>query len=591
MARNKYDVDETLESSFDMKHLKRSLLYVKRYKKPMMIGLLCSAAATVCGLFVPVLTKEALDVAIPGKDIWSLVLLCLGMAVFIGVSIWLSEIRLKVMTKVGQNIVFDIRQDLFDHLQKLSFQYYDSRPHGKILVRVIQYVNNVSDMLSNGIINFFLEIFNLIFILVFMFAMSPRLSLVILTGIPILLIVVKIVKPIQRKGQQLYSNKSSNLNAYLHENLNGIRVTQIFTREELNKSIFEKLCMACKDQWMRVQYSANMVWVTVDILSRIITTLVYVAGVLWVKPMASFGTILSMGTYSGRFWQPILNLSNIYNNFINTIAYLERIFETMDEPVEIHDQPDAYKLPPVVGKVELQDVVFEYEKGHPILKGISFTVNPGESVALVGPTGAGKTTIVNLISRFYDITSGSLLIDGHSVSGVTLSSLRGQMGIMLQDSVIFSGTIADNIRYGKLDATQEEIEQAADIVMADGFIKEMEQGYDTEVNERGSRLSGGQKQLISFARTILSDPKILVLDEATASIDTKTEKLMQEGIQRMLKGRTSFIIAHRLSTIQSCDKIMYIDGGNVQEVGSHKELMAKKGKYYQLYTSQLQKAQ
>lgn len=333
---------------------------------------------------------------------------------------------------------------------------------------------------------------------------------------------------------------------------------------------------------------SNWVWFSVDNISQIVTAFVYVAGVFWIQPIVEFGTLIAMGNYASRFWQPILNIADIYNEMINTLAYLERIFETMDEPVKIKDAEDAYELPPIKGEVEFKDVVFEYEPGHPILKGMNFKVRPGESIALVGPTGAGKTTVINLISRFYDIASGQVLIDGHEVSKVTLHSLRSQMGIMMQDSFIFSGDIRENIRYGKLDASQQEIEQTAKTVRADEFIRSMEKGYDTPVNERGSRLSQGQKQLISFARTLISDPKILILDEATSSIDTKTERLMQEGINQMLKGRTSFIIAHRLSTIKNCDRIMYIDDGRIVESGSHEELMERKGEYYKLYTAQLQ---
>ena len=332
---------------------------------------------------------------------------------------------------------------------------------------------------------------------------------------------------------------------------------------------------------------SNWVWFSVDNISQIVTAFVYVAGVFWIQPIVEFGTLIAMGNYAWRFWQPIMNIADLYNDMINTVAYLERIFETMDEPVSIKNAEDAYELPPIKGEVEFKDVVFEYEPGRPILKNMSFKVTPGESVALVGPTGAGKSTVINLISRFYDIASGQVLLDGHEVGKVTLNSLRSQMGIMMQDSFIFSGNIKENIRYGKLDATDEEIVQAAKTVRADEFIRLMENGYNTEVNERGSRLSQGQKQLISFARTLISDPKILILDEATSSIDTKTERLMQEGINQMLKGRTSFIIAHRLSTIKNCDRIMYIDDGRIVESGSHEELMERKGEYYKLYTAQI----
>ena len=334
-------------------------------------------------------------------------------------------------------------------------------------------------------------------------------------------------------------------------------------------------------------YPSNGVWLSVECISILITAAIYLTGIRWMVPAVSYGTLVAMTSYAGRFWGPISNLANIYNSFINSIAYLERIFETIDEPITIHDETNAEELPDIQGRVTFEDVTFAYEKGHNVLEHVSFDVNPGERVALVGPTGAGKSTIVNLISRFYDLTGGRVLIDGHDISKVTIHSLRAQMGIMLQDSIIFSGTIADNLSYGRLDATEEDMKKACDIVRASEFIEAMEDGYHTELYERGGRLSQGQKQLISFARTILSDPRILILDEATSSIDTQTEKMLQIGINNMLKGRTSFIIAHRLSTIKSCDRIMYIADKGIAESGTHDELMAKKGKYYELYMSQL----
>ncbi|MDD6033846.1 MAG: ABC transporter ATP-binding protein, partial [Oscillospiraceae bacterium] len=312
----------------------------------------------------------------------------------------------------------------------------------------------------------------------------------------------------------------------------------------------------------------------------------YLVGILLVNPTVPFGTIVAISDYAGRFWQPLLNLSNLYNGFINAIAYLERIFEMMDEPVTVKDCEDAEELPPIEGQVTFDDVTFAYVPGTNILENLSFDVKPGQSIALVGPTGAGKTTVVNLISRFYNLTGGRVLIDGHDISKVTLHSLRSQMGIMLQDSFIFSGSIMENIRYARLDATEEEVRAACRTVCADEFIMEMPQGYETQVNERGSRLSQGQKQLIAFARTLLADPKILILDEATSSIDAKTERQLQTALDELMKGRTSFIIAHRLSTIKNCDKIMYISNKGITECGTHEELLARKGDYYKLYMAQ-----
>ena len=587
MARNRYDVDEVLETPFDFAHLKRSFVYIKKYKGKMITALVLSVFAAISGLLGPLITQYALDNTIPQKNMGQLVLLTLAFVGTIAVSITFCTIRSRIMTVVGQDIIFDIRTDLFKHLQELPFEYYDNRPHGKILIRVVNYVNSVSDMLSNGIINVILECLNMLFIMIFMFFVNVKLSLVVLSGLPIFAVIMMMIKKRQRKAWQDVSNKSSNLNAYLQENITGARVTQIFTREEENAQIFDRLSEKYRKSWINAVKYSNLVWPATDNVSTLVRAAIFVVGLLVLTPAAvSLGTIVAMTSYASSFWQPIMNLSNIFNNFINNIAYLERIFETLDEPATIADKPNAQDIGDITGEVKFDDVTFSYEQGKTVLEHISFDVKPGESVALVGPTGAGKSTVVSLLSRFYDLDSGKITIDGKDISQATLHSLRSQMGIMLQDSFIFSGTIYDNIRYGRLDATEEEIREAAKIVCADEFINEMKDGYMTEVNERGSKLSGGQKQLISFARTLLSDPKILVLDEATSSIDARTEKLLQQGLQRLLVGRTSFIIAHRLSTIKNCDKIMYIDNKGIAECGTHDQLIAKKGEYYKLYTAQ-----
>lgn len=587
MARNRYDVDEVLETPFDFAHLKRSFVYIKKYKGKMITALMLSVFAAISGLLGPLITQYALDNTIPQKNMGQLVLLTLAFVGTIAVSITFSTIRSRIMTVVGQDIIFDIRTDLFKHLQELPFEYYDNRPHGKILIRVVNYVNSVSDMLSNGIINVILECLNMLFIMIFMFFVNVKLSLVVLSGLPIFAVIMMMIKKRQRKAWQDVSNKSSNLNAYLQENITGARVTQIFTREEENAQIFDRLSEKYRKSWINAVKYSNLVWPATDNVSTLVRAAIFVVGLLVLTPAAvSLGTIVAMTSYASSFWQPIMNLSNIFNNFINNIAYLERIFETLDEPATIADKPNAQDIGDITGEVKFDDVTFSYEQGKTVLEHISFDVKPGESVALVGPTGAGKSTVVSLLSRFYDLDSGKITIDGKDISQATLHSLRSQMGIMLQDSFIFGGTIYDNIRYGRLDATEEEIREAAKIVCADEFISEMKDGYMTEVNERGSKLSGGQKQLISFARTLLSDPKILVLDEATSSIDARTEKLLQQGLQRLLVGRTSFIIAHRLSTIKNCDKIMYIDNKGIAECGTHDQLIAKKGEYYKLYTAQ-----
>lgn len=587
MARNKYDVDEELGTPFSLAYCRRLLSYVVPYKKEMILTLLIMLVSSVSTLLGPYLVKIAMDTSIPNKDVKGLVVICILFFITIIVSALCMKFRIKTMTYVGQEVVKNIRSDIFNHLQKLPFSYYDSRPHGKILVRVVNYVNSLSDLLSNGLINLLTDLFSIFVIVGFMLFISPRLTLVCMIGMPILAIIVALLAKIQRRTSQAYSNKQSNLNAYIQESISGMKVTQAFAREKENAENFRNVSGETRSTWLKSVRIQLLLWPAIENTSVFTVSLVYLIGVRSIGETITIGTLIAFVGYIWRFWNPIVNISNFYNNLIMVMAYLERIFETLDEPVSIANLPGAYEIPQIEGSVEFKDVLFKYEdEDREILRNVSFNVKPGETIALVGPTGAGKTTIISLLSRFYDVTSGEVLVDGNNIRNVTLDSLRKQMGVMLQDTFIFSGTILDNIRYGKLDATEEEIIEAAKAVKAHDFIMNLKDGYNTEVNERGSRLSVGQRRLISFARALLADPKILILDEATSSIDTKTEQALQEGLDRLLKGRTSFVIAHRLSTIKNATRIMVINDGQIIEQGSHDELMKINGEYCELYTSQ-----
>ena len=589
MARNKYDVDEVLEDKFDVNQLKRLLSYLIPYRKRFVSVGFMMLSASAFTMLIPQFFQKVMDVCIPNKDMKGIAFYSFLTLLAAFYSAFSLRYKIKYTNQIGQQIIHDMRYDIFEHLQELPFSYYDDRPHGKIQVRVVNYVNSISDLLSNGILNTITDLCNLVFIIVFMLILNVRLTLVCLCGLPVLAIVIVVIKKKQRTAWQVQSNKQSNLNAYIAESINGIRVTQSFVREDVNSGIFNNLSGSYRKSWMRAVMFNFTMGPSIDIISIITTAAIYVLGVSWMingETGITVGVLVAFTAYIGRFWAPINTLAGFYNSLLTAISYLERIFETIDEPVVVKDREDAVEMPPIHGDVAFDHVTFSYEPSVPILKDVSFHANQGQSFAVVGPTGAGKTTLVNLLSRFYNVDSGRILIDGVDIAGVTIRSLRKQMGVMMQDSFIFSGTIMDNIRYGNFSATDEEVIRAAKTVCAHDFIMEMENGYQTQVNERGSRLSAGQRQLISFARALLADPKILILDEATSSIDTETEIILQKGLNELLKGRTSFIIAHRLSTIKNSSCIMYVDKGTILEKGTHDELMAQKGEYYKLYMSQ-----
>ena len=586
--RNTFREDEDLEEQIDFGDIKRIGAYLKPYLRQGVIILAAVLSMSAIAVAIPYMTKTMIDTVIPSKD--PVRLFALGAVFLLAIVVYelLLRYRTVAITRVGQLMLKDMRRDLFTHIQTLPFSYFDSRPHGKILIRVVNYVNTLSDTLSSGLINVIADIFTFLLTLVVMFVIDWRLTLWSLVLMPLLVLYVLVLQRFQRRAYQRLSNKQSNLNAYIHESIAGVKTTQTFVREREQFHTFQEQQGQVRSSWMRAVHIQYLMWPGVQNISTITIALIYYLGITGLGGVqVTTGMLIAFVGYANNFWNPIINIGNFYNQLITCSAYLERIFETLDVHPEIEDRPGARELPPIKGRVDFNDVVFKYEPGgRNILNLVDFHVPAGSTVALVGPTGAGKTTIVNLLSRFYDVTEGSVCVDGHDVRDVTLASLRRQMGVMLQDTFIFTGNVRENIRYGRLDATDQQIEEAAKAVHAHEFIMELPDGYDTKVEERGSTLSAGQRQLIAFARVLLADPRILILDEATSSIDTRTEEALQAGLAHLLKGRTSFVIAHRLSTIENADQIFYIDHGQIVEHGTHQELLAKRGAYYRLHESQ-----
>lgn len=586
--RNTYREDEELEEQINFHDIIRIGAYLKPYMKQVARILVVVVAMSCIAVSVPYLTKIMIDEAIPNKDLGQLGMLAGILAVLIVIYEFGLRYRTVAITRVGQLMLKDMRRDIFTHIQTLPFSYFDSRPHGKILIRVVNYVNTLSDTLSSGLINVISDVFTFFITLIVMFVIDWQLALWSLVLFPILIAWVAVLQHFQRRAYQKLSNKQSNLNAYIHESIAGVKTTQTFAQEQVQFRTFQEQQGEVRTAWMKAVHIQFLLWPGVQNISVMTISLIYLVGVMGFAGVnVTTGVLIAFVGYANNFWNPVINIGNFYNQLITCSAYLERIFETLDVKPEIENRKGAADLPQIRGKVDFNDVVFRYEEGgRNILNLVDLHVEPGRTVALVGPTGAGKTTIINLLSRFYDVAEGSVTIDGYDVRDVTLESLRRQMGVMLQDTFIFSGNVRENIRYGKLDATDEEIEAAAKAVHAHEFIMELPDGYDTVVEERGSTLSAGQRQLIAFARVLLADPRILILDEATSNIDTRTEEALQAGLAELLKGRTSFIIAHRLSTIENADEICYIDHGQIVEHGNHEELLALKGAYYRLYESQ-----
>ena len=588
MAVNSFREDEQMKNTQKKQIILRLFSYMNKYKLAV-FGVLCCMGVTVAiKLINPLLIETAIDDHVAENDMNGLMLIGL-IAVIINVLYFiLIKVRMYTMSVISNKILLDIRQELYEHIQKLSFKFFDSRPTGKILARIIGDVNSLKEVLTNAVTTLIPDFITVVGVVIIMAVKDWKLTIAALCSLPFMVAGVFFIQSTGHKRWQIHRKKTSNLNAYVHEEIAGMSVVQSFSAEDETYDVLCDLMDQNRDSFINACARSDMFGPTVDFCWGIGTMMLYLVGVKFIgAPKVSVGLLMAFGTYINMFWNPIMNLSNFYNQVVTNLSAAERIFDIMDTKPDIASENDAVELPPIKGEVKFEDVSFIYDKGTPaetrVLENVSFTIKPGETIALVGPTGAGKTTIVNLISRFYDIDSGKIFIDGYDLTEVSLESLRRQMGIMTQDNFIFHGTVRDNIMYGKLDATEEEMIAAAKAVNAHDFIMKLENGYDTVLKEKGAGLSIGQRQLIAFARTMISDPKILILDEATSSIDTHTEILVQKGIEALLKGRTSFVIAHRLSTIQNADRIFVINGGGIMEQGTPKQLLEKKGAYYDLY--------
>ncbi len=587
MPINNFREDEQSKEVVKMVTIKRLFSYMKDYKKDVLIVLAFMVVIIGISIINPILIMIAIDKYIRNNDYKGLVIIGSIAMVNNIIAYVLVKKRIIIMSRVSNEILMKIRQELYQHIQQLSFNFFDNRPVGKILARVIGDVNSLKVILTNSVITLIPDFATIIVVMIIMFSLNAKLALVGLCLLPVLILGMYFVEVRAHKRWQIVRKKNSNINAFTHEDFSGIRVVQSFAAEKQTSNTFRQLLSEHQASFFSAVKLNNLFWPMVEISWGIGTALVFMLGVdMRETGEISVGLLVAFISYIGMFWRPIVNLSNFYNQLITNLAGAERIFEILDTKPDIKDIEQAMIMPNILGNVEFNHVTFGYVPNTHVLENVSFKIQKGETIALVGPTGAGKTTIVNLLSRFYDINEGSILVDGMNIKDVTIESLRQQMGIMTQDTFLFSGTIKDNIRYGKLDATDDEIIEAAKAVHAHEFILKLENGYDSKVNERGTKLSVGQRQLIAFARTLLSKPKILILDEATSSIDTHTERLVQKGITALLKNRTSFVIAHRLSTIQKADRIFVVDKGGIIEQGNHEQLLEFKGIYYNLYMAQ-----
>ncbi|WP_022764746.1 ABC transporter ATP-binding protein [Butyrivibrio sp. XPD2006] len=589
MAINSTREDEDLKESLKLDVLKRLLKNLLEYKGKIVLVTGLILVTVAIQTTYPLLIEKVIDDEIIDKNTKGLFIMAGLMIVLAFVNYAATRIWRRIMAVISNDMIMNIRRRLYVHIQELGVDFFDQRPSGKILARITGDVNALKEVLSSTITTLAPEAVMLVAILAIMIVKSPVLSLSAAVAVPIIMLGLYFCEILAHKRWQIWKKKDSNMTAYIHEGIEGVSIIQSFNAQEESSKEFDGLVNEVIKAFRNAVVITDIYSPTIEIAGGLGTATLYYLAVtkLNVQP-ESIGTLSAFVLYLGMFFSPIRNLANYYNKLITNLSSAERVYEIMDMDPLVKDGEKAIDLPEIEGNVEFDHVTFAYpdEPDVDILHDVSFKAKKGETIALVGPTGAGKTTIVSLISRFYNTKSGRVLVDGYDISKVTIQSLRNQLGIMTQDNYLFSGTIRDNIKYGRPDATDEEMLEVSKAVHAHDFISQMEKGYDTVITERGGGLSNGQRQLVAFARTLLTDPKILILDEATASIDTRTEILVQQGIEELLKKRTSFVVAHRLSTIKNADKIFVIDDGGILEWGDHESLMARRGAYYELYSAQ-----
>lgn len=584
-----YSSEPPIDKPFNWGLMLRLFDYMKPYQKSLLpkaifAMLLSTVIRLVVPIFIGVLT---FDHAIKNKNTPLLIELIAAIGVMYLISWVANTYRIKWMNQLGQFVIYDIRQHLFKHIQRLSHRFYDQRSAGSILVRVINDVNSLQDLFTNGVINVLMDLILLIGIIVLMFVYSPPLALAIMVVVPLMFIISTSIRRKIRMSWQVVRARQAKINSHLNESIQGIRVTQSYTQEQENMNFFDGINHDNLQSWRQATRLNAMFRPFVDVSNAIGTViLIWYGSYLIQQGSLEMGVFVSFAFYLGMFWEPISRLGQVYNQLLVGMASSERIFEFLDERPNVAERDNPIELDDVKGKVVFRGVEFSYDGSRKALNGIDLTINEGQTVALVGHTGSGKSTIANLICRFYDATAGTIEIDDHNIKDLKLDSLRQKVSIVLQDTFIFSGTIMENIRFGRPDATDEEVKQAAEAVGAHLFINKLKEAYDTEVEERGNVLSVGERQLLSFARALLADPRILILDEATASIDTETEVNIQKALKKLLAGRTAIIIAHRLSTIREADNIIVLDHGNIIEQGNHEQLMEQEKEYYRLVVSQ-----